>query len=496
MRKRFFSALVTLLLGVAPTSVVWAQDAPEAKPAQEATPPANPSREIMSLIQTNKLEEAETKIDELPANSGMLKFSMRQMLASALARAGKGDRATAQNDKVLSELKEAIKEGNVFGEAAAMPLRALIQSKMASAKPEGAATWAREQINELVSMLPKKDDNSAVASEAAMEGILADFRASFDLPEETEKVEEQIGKLGDAVKSETVPLRRNMLLTTWINLRMSRINRKLESAADEASAETTALLNDVDSFGDVAQDEALFSQATRIRTGIAQRAMRVNPKFAKEQLEALNELLAKTTSDDSPVKRLADNTKRNVDRMLQSLEMELKRAELVGQNAMPLQADVFVNGTPITDEELKGKVVLLDFWAVWCGPCIATFPHLREWQEKYGDKGLVIIGVTNYYKYDWDDENKRIKSDKELTPENEQKAMVRFAEHHNLKHRFMVTPSGSTFSKDYAVSGIPQAVLIDKEGKIRMIKVGSGDANAHALDEMIKELLGAEGSAE
>ena len=252
MRKRFFSALVTLLLGVAPTSVVWAQDAPESKPAQEAAPPVNPSREIMSLIQTNKLEEAETKIDELPANSGMLKFSMRQMLASALARAGKGDQATAQNDKVLSELKEAIKEGNIFGEAAAMPLRALIQSKMASAKPEGAATWAREQINELVSMLPKKDDNSAVASEAAMEGILADFRASFDLPEETEKVEEQISKLGEAVKSESVAIRRNMLLTTWINLRMSRINRKLESAADEASAETTALLNDVDSFGDVA----------------------------------------------------------------------------------------------------------------------------------------------------------------------------------------------------------------------------------------------------
>jgi hypothetical protein len=108
----------------------------------------------------------------------------------------------------------------------------------------------------------------------------------------------------------------------------------------------------------------------------------------------------------------------------------------------------------------------------------------------------VIIGVTKFYKYDWDEESKRIKSDKELSPENEQKALALFAEHHNLKHRFMVTPTESTFSKDYAVSGIPQAVLIDKDGTIRMIKVGSGDANAHALDEMIQELLGVEQAGE
>jgi thiol-disulfide isomerase/thioredoxin len=176
--------------------------------------------------------------------------------------------------------------------------------------------------------------------------------------------------------------------------------------------------------------------------------------------------------------------------MAQQLEMELKRAELVGKPALPLDAEVFVNGEALKDEDLKGKVVLLDFWAVWCGPCVATFPHLREWHEKYSDKGLVIIGVTKYYKYDWDDAAKQIKQDKELTPENEQKALERFAAHHELKHRFMVTPESSKYSQEYAVTGIPQAVLIDREGKVRMIKVGSGDANAHALEEMIEELIG------
>ena len=41
-------------------------------------------------------------------------------------------------------------------------------------------------------------------------------------------------------------------------------------------------------------------------------------------------------------------------------------------------------------------MVLLDFWATWCKPCIAQFPRMREWQTKYGPKGLVIIGMTNH----------------------------------------------------------------------------------------------------
>jgi thiol-disulfide isomerase/thioredoxin len=129
---------------------------------------------------------------------------------------------------------------------------------------------------------------------------------------------------------------------------------------------------------------------------------------------------------------------------------------------------------------------------VWCGPCIATFPHLREWNEKYASKGLVMIGVTRYYQYDWDDTAKRPKPSQGLAPEAEQAAMVKFAEHHQLKHRFAVTPSNSQFSAKYGVTGIPQVVLIDQEGKVRLIRVGSGEANARDIDEMLKKLLGDE----
>ena len=53
----------------------------------------------------------------------------------------------------------------------------------------------------------------------------------------------------------------------------------------------------------------------------------------------------------------------------------------------------WINSEPLTIEEFRGKVVLVDFWTYSCVNCIRTFPYLREWNAKYADDGLVIIGV-------------------------------------------------------------------------------------------------------
>src|SRR5688572_24004687 len=75
-----------------------------------------------------------------------------------------------------------------------------------------------------------------------------------------------------------------------------------------------------------------------------------------------------------------------------------KRRELDALQGKPppaLQTTDWVNREPVTLDQLKGKVVLLDFWATWCGPCIAAIPHTNELQAKYGERGLVIIGVCH-----------------------------------------------------------------------------------------------------
>jgi thiol-disulfide isomerase/thioredoxin len=125
----------------------------------------------------------------------------------------------------------------------------------------------------------------------------------------------------------------------------------------------------------------------------------------------------------------------------------LRELRLIGKPAPELKALTWPKGQQTSMAELKGKVVLVNFWQTWCPHCKEELPHLSELYQKYRDRGFVIIGCTR-------DDNRQ----------NEQQ-LTDFLESNPLP--FPIARVDPQSSRDYAVSGIPAAALVDRSGIIR-----------------------------
>jgi thiol-disulfide isomerase/thioredoxin len=120
--------------------------------------------------------------------------------------------------------------------------------------------------------------------------------------------------------------------------------------------------------------------------------------------------------------------------------------EYVGQTPPEISIAELLNAAPEmpkTLAELRGRVVLLEFWATWCPPCRRMIPHMQELSEKYSQKGLQILSVTK-----------------------EKPEVVKpFVKENNMKYTIGLDVQGKTM-RTYGITAIPTAYLIGADGKV------------------------------
>ncbi len=146
-----------------------------------------------------------------------------------------------------------------------------------------------------------------------------------------------------------------------------------------------------------------------------------------------------------------------------------RRAALLALPALLVLSGAARAAGPLDLAQFKGKVVLLDFWASWCAPCIESFPWMRRIQQKYADRGLVVLAVN---------------------VDHDQRQAERFLRAQQADFPVFYDPLGQVAER-FHVSSMPSSFYIDRKGQIRFAHAGfrareTADAE-HQLASLVAE---------
>ncbi|QDT34471.1 thioredoxin-like domain-containing protein [Thalassoglobus polymorphus] len=334
--------------------------------------------------------------------------------------------------------KEAVKESEEKKDPFAVPegtderildlfLRRLSRMAPEERTPEGILqhfTKLDKAINEVASREVSEDIYlNAIQMRLQVLQILAQFGDNTAIVKQTKLLDQMKRDERPAVKELVAQLE----LEQRINGLAAATPEEKQALIDEVGKKLAETKIDSPNFGD--QLQAAMQVARSLEgNGDEKNAIVAYKKYA--------EILSKK---DHP----------QIGEVVKRMESTVRRLNLLG-NSIEV-AGPTVGGGEFKIEDFQGKVVLVDFWATWCGPCIAELPNLKGLYEDYHDKGFEVIGIS----LDEDEE-----------------ALMAFTKEKDLPWKSIFFPEpeeqgwDNPIARHYGISGIPTAILVNQDGKV------------------------------